>query len=1565
MLLKIQNKMENKIQIGIKKILFITVLLIFTEGISQTISETFDESNTFTVPSGVTSVTVEAWGGGGRGGTRTSNGSGGGGGGGAYARKVVTVTPNSTYTVNVGTGSSSTSAGGDSWFINSTTILAKGGSSVANNSTSGATGGQANSCIGDIRRSGGNGANAGSSILYRGGGGGSSAGIDAAGNNTTNSTGASAPTGGGDGGSGRTVSQGNGSNGLTPGGGGGGAYRTSGTRSGGNGANGQVIITYDIPTPTNGPGGVTSKLQLWLRSDLLDGTTSVSNNSNVTTWKTLGRGSDATKPANVGSPKYRNNATQNINFNAVVDFTNNQNNPTEVYTDNNSSKQYLKGTSGFYSQDFYVVLMPDIPMNHASLTMDIFCGERSSSQEADVTGVGMGNYSSRFNNEVLAYCIGTNARYGMAQVNNSVTYSNVGIINARTNASNNGADLSYNGINVGNNQVNTNTFENVSDSRYWIGRSKGWDGSLDGRVGEIITLDSRATNVERTKIQSYLGIKYGITLGVNGTSQNYTNSDAAVIWNSSNSNGFNYDIAGIGRDDISILNQKQSKSVNSGTVLTIGLGDIAATNTANSNEFPTDKSYLVWGSNGQNMNNSGTQLAVDLGPVTITTLTDIVNRKWKVVETGGDVPTVRVSIPTASFTNGLPALGPTDAYVMVVATNATFTAGVETVFMSTSGTNQTCTYDFDGTKYITFGVAHRTEQPLHLTLDGFDDHIRVDKVNNIGNAFSIMTWIKLDGNNSLNSERTIVAKRNASEGYRLTIQNDNKIKMEWTNAGNTYTAVSQTAIPNGKWHNITVTFSGTSLRFYIDGLQDGSLISMLAPPTSSDSYFTIGGEYRDKTTILNLFKGNIDELRIWNQSISVAQIRFMMNQEIERYNTNNITGKIIPFSVTKNDISSLQWSRLIAYYSMNSYIGTHLDDDSQNANRGSLVVPDKITIHNQTAPLPYVSANNGEWASESTWLNGSNLNLPNDLSITNGTTPINWNIVRTSHNVNSTGNKTLLGLLVNNNTLSANNDSKVEISHYLKLDGKIDLEGRSQLIQTSNSDLDPTSSGSIERDQQGTTNKFNYNYWSSPVSSINNSTINHGYTVSGVMKDGTNPANPINLNWVTGINPPSTTNPITLSSYWIFKFQNLTPDYANWSGAGQNGLLSAGQGYTMKGSNQTTEKQNYVFVGKPNNGQIMSTIAPNNLNLSGNPYPSALDANTFINDNVGSTTGALYFWEHFDTNNTHNLAGYQGGYAVRNLTGGTTPVSPAEISGLGSSNRKPNRYIPVGQGFMIYGSNTGGDVVFNNNQRAFHKENSSNSNIMFRATNETLSVSHFDNNEEDEVTSDGYTRIHLGFNSFNNFHRQILIGFMNELATESFDPGYDAPHLDNQQNDMYFVLGNYKLTIQGEGYFDVDRTFPLGVKTYAEGNIQFTIDEVENLDDDIEIFIYDSEDDTYNSIRENIYEVYMPQGEFNNRFYLTFRSQDALNTTDVNMHDGIVVTFTNQNQILNIQNNLTDTTVENVSLYNLLGQLITRWNVADENQLQIQLPVIGVSTGPYIVQVQTNTGTISKKIIIK
>ena len=222
-----------------------------------------------TIPTGVTSITVEAWGGGGRGGSKTSNnGTGGGGGGGAYSRSVILVNPGDTYHYSVGQGSPASTvttppSGGDSWFSensngSSPSVLAKGGNSVnnrtSNGNSNGANGGQASAGVGDQKFDGGNGANGsnGDNIPDTnrvGGGGGSSAGTSSNGNNATGINGAGAPIGGGDGGNGRN-GNGVGYPGSSPGGGGGGAERTSGSRDGGAGGDGQIKITYNLSAGT-------------------------------------------------------------------------------------------------------------------------------------------------------------------------------------------------------------------------------------------------------------------------------------------------------------------------------------------------------------------------------------------------------------------------------------------------------------------------------------------------------------------------------------------------------------------------------------------------------------------------------------------------------------------------------------------------------------------------------------------------------------------------------------------------------------------------------------------------------------------------------------------------------------------------------------------------------------------------------------------------------------------------------------------------------------------------------------------------------------------------------------------------------------------------------------------------------------------------------------------------------------------------------------------------------------------------------------------------------------------
>ncbi|TBX70431.1 T9SS type A sorting domain-containing protein [Flavobacterium silvisoli] len=1107
-----------------------------------------------------------------------------------------------------------------------------------------------------------------------------------------------------------------------------------------------------------------------------------------------------------------------------------------------------------------------------------------------------------------------------------------------------------------NNNAPNWVFRNVNNSRFWIGRSKNYNCNSNEKVVNKTDFNKRKSDAK----ESSLALKYGVTLGKNGIAQNYVDSNGTVVWNATVNSGFNYNIAGIGRDDVSNLYQKQSTSSNTNPVITIGLGSIDLTNTANTNTFGSDRQYLVWGDNNGTMNDSGKDLIITFGGSSnVTTTTDLPNKKWKIVETGGDIGTVKIALATSDLAQ-LPALAGNDAYVMIVAGDEAFTTNVGTVFLTTNGTKQEATYDFDGVQYFTFGVAHETVLSRSLDFNGTDNVVKTDNHNNLSASFSIMFWIKPEGANSLSNDRTIAAKHDGTTGFRMYLSSDNKINASWSGGTG---ITSSVALPNSEWHNIAVTYNGSNIKLYIDGVLDTTVTS--AAPTTNTASFSIGAEYRSKSVTTNHFKGGIDEFRLWNKALSQAQIRFIMNQEIQQNGTKTI-GKILPNNLTKNDISTLNWTSLDTYYSMNSFIGTHINDDSNNSHRGNILSLGNLTVEPQTAPMPYQTAADGLWSDNSTWVNGNSQAVPYSLSIIDGSTPIDWNIVRTSHNITTTGNKVVMALDVDSNTLSVNNDSKIQVSHYLKIDGKIDLTGKSQLIQTNNSDLDPASSGSLERDQEGQSNRFNYNYWSSPVSSINSSTINHGFTIAGVMKDGTNPNNIQNINWTSGIDS-APTSPITLSSYWIFKFQNQNNSAANWIQVGQNGTLLPGQGFTLKGSNTDAIHQNYTFIGKPNNGTITSYVGPNNLNLCGNPYPSAIDANDFINDNINTITGTLYFWEHYATNSSHLTIQYQGGYATRTLVGGTPPVSPSGVSGLGSSSKMPNRYIPVGQGFFVTGSATGGNIVFNNNQRTFIKENSSNSYSLFKVSNATTTdtFSHEFDNRNDSFTEEPFMKLRLGFNSPDDYHRQILIGFMNQYATSGLDKGYDAISMDNPSMDMYFINNNNKLNIQGEGYFNENNIYPLGIKTATAGVVKFVIDDKENIEPNQEIYIHDNVTGIYNSIQNQAFEINLPAGTIENRFSLRFKRTDALGVNQSEISNGIAITHLQTTKTISIQNTTTDTTIKSVQLYNLLGQNILTWKLDDRNQTNILLPTTNLSTGAYIVKVLSDKGEVSKKILVK
>jgi hypothetical protein len=1358
-----------------------------------------------------------------------------------------------------------------------------------------------------------------------------------------------------------------------------------------------------------GPGGGNPDFRLWLKSTR--GITlpiGVSTNYSVPLWRDLGStGKDAAQTTVANQPIYIDATTGNINYNPVVKF---QNNGTSL-------NQFMYNTdNGYYTHETFIVMEPDVTVDGATSPMTIISGTSAANPTYPIianehTGIGFGNFTTRFANERLWFSQWQNNSGSFYSVADNVgDYSKAGIINTRNKSTtaSDGVDLLFNTNTIGS-ITNSLSYSNLgyNDGSIWkgtpynIGKNINSDtayGNLNGRVAEVISYASRVLDANRPKIESYLAIKYGITLGVNGISTNYLDSGGNIIWNISNNAGYNYNIAGIGKDVASDLYQKQSKSSNEPNEVTIGLGVIATTNNTNINEFKKDRDFLVWGSN------SGTYTAGGSNTTTInsglTTSTTRINKKWKIVETktdlDGDVENVFVGIPVTAF-SAFPKLA-NEEYALIVSDNANFNDtdiidiiplkinvdvyGAPILNKEGSQTYQTW-YDFDGTKYFTFGKALKVTIKEAINIDAADDFLVGEYALNLNSgSFTIGCWLRNDGSSTAN--RTIIGK---GVNLELRLNAQHKVEAYWDGV---LRFQSTTAVADGKWHNIVAVYYAGAADFYIDGVIESSTFN-LQNPSPNYSRFSVGALYVNKNDIRTPFSGEIDEVNIWNMALTSDQINYLMNQEIEKYANGNVNGKVIPQSITKNEFKIIPWGQLKAYYDYNVYYGTTIEGltDDRNFLRIKYLKKDKQIFNAQTAPLPYETVADGEWngTNSAMWKNGALQTIPNNTSIISTAKSVNGNIVNIKHNVTSIGNKTVLGLFVDGTDattykkLTANNDTKVQVSHYLKLDGLIDLKGRSQLVQTLNSELDATSKGFIKRDQQGTVNKNNYNYWSSPVGPINASTNNNAYTVNDVFKDGST-TTPQNINWVIGYNG-SQTAPLSLAKYWLYKFQNGT-EYANWMHFDEiTDQILPSQGFTLKGAGAVDPNnlltQNYTFVGKPYNGLINgNSVLEDNLFLVGNPYPSALDAYAFINDNIniidGEITGELYFWQHSPENNTHILSGYTGGYATLTLTGGTPPVFPIGIAGIGTSTKLSYQYIPVGQGFFVSGKiGIVGSVpiIFNNNQRAFVKENDVDdlsaaiSNTLFKMVPKknykTALIDHFKDNSNDIVYNNYNTKIRLGFNTANNFHRQLLIGFMDDLATDGVDRGYDGYQIDTQENDLYFLIDDLEYTIQGVGAFDVNKSYPLGVKTGTIGNVQFMVDNKEFLPANQKVYIHDKETSAYYDITEKAADVNLPAGTFDTRFELTFKTDKTLGIGENELPESMVIVYNNEikKKLVISKNKAVD--IKEISIYNIVGQQIsTLKKVTNGNTIEMPF---NVQSGVYLIKIITAEGVISKKVI--
>ena len=98
-----------------------------------------------------------------------------------------------------------------------------------------------------------------------------------------------------------------------------------------------------------------------------------------------------------------------------------------------------------------------------------------------------------------------------------------------------------------------------------------------------------------------------------------------------------------------------------------------------------------------------------------------------------------------------------------------------------------------------------------------------------------------------------------------------------TSSGSDSMVTSPNSYNNGQWHHGVVTFDGSILRLYVDGVQITTLSTSSIPETAGINPLKIGANSRIAD---NLFTGSIDEVGVWNRALTTTEITNLKNNGV-------------------------------------------------------------------------------------------------------------------------------------------------------------------------------------------------------------------------------------------------------------------------------------------------------------------------------------------------------------------------------------------------------------------------------------------------------------------------------------------------------------------------------------------------------------------------------------------------------------------------------------------------------------------------------------------------------------
>ncbi|WP_422089578.1 Ig-like domain-containing protein [Tenacibaculum ovolyticum] len=407
------------------------------------------------------------------------------------------------------------------------------------------------------------------------------------------------------------------------------------------------------------------------------------------------------------------------------------------------------------------------------------------------------------------------------------------------------------------------------------------------------------------------------------------------------------------------------------------------------------------------------------------------------------------------------------------------------------------------------------------------------------------------------------------------------------------------------------------------------------------------------------------------------------------------------------------------------------------------------------------------------------------------------------------------------------------------------------------------------------------------------------------------------------------------NKYSIAPYQNNVVSASRWNyyttAAGVNNIATAGtftigKGYSIQKSTGGTLN----FSGTLNTTDKTFAItdggddpAGNRWNLVGNPFTASLNGsnaaaatNNFLKVNIDAgnldpSRAGLYLWN------------------------GTVYVEKSVDDAA--------FYIAPGQGFFVHAPDAGGTSVSFTEAMETHQTG----NVFLRGSGKS------------------YPEIVLNINEGKN-SSSTKIRYINN-KTKGLDPGSDVGTFTGTNASFKVfshLIDNNKgidFAIQALPNQDYESTIiPIGLKAKAGKAVVFSA-EVSNLPNGIEMYLEDRVNNTFTNLSKEDYTITLKTDTNSIGQFYIHTSAKNLEAIDVKQNLESVSIYKSANNTLTIAGLQTDKALVNV--YSILGQKVISTALKSSGSHVIELPK--AATGVYIVELNSNLGKISKKIILE